>query len=289
MAKCLLFHFLVLALTCFSGKVFSQIVESDQKLINLILHQSQDLEVNRIPSEELHRVDVYIRSLGIDWSFELDGCDQRARMVAYGLHEEMGLQVGMIKALAPSDQLSRFIPHSPFISWSYHKAAFVFFDDRPYVIDYSLFDQITPLNEWLNQLGIKSESQIELEDRYSTPQPWDEENFKLTKNRAPKFYHKQLATPELLMSQIWNQIQSHTFMKKHISEIHSFWGNPFQFSEAHYQDLLQGTRCSKSAPQGKEAHCTSYIPLENQTCYFHFKVNEDQFVLTEATEDLICF
>lgn len=298
---------LVWCLGLFSPSVFSQNGDSEKKLFTsplqrLINTHAGFLNLTVLSPAELNQIENYTRTLGIDWSFELDGCDQRARMVAYGLSEEMGVRVGMIKAISPIDVTSQFIAHAPTISWGYHKAAFVQMEQNYYVIDYSLFDQIVPMSEWLRFLGIEDtdiESKIEFENRFSVStqteqswitgwQEWDVESFQSLRQFYPKFEHSNLPQNPSLMQALWPEIQNHEFRKVHISEVHSFWGEPYLLTNDQREALLNGSRCVANRAGGL-SQCTSYLQIGHQTCYFQSQVNESTLSLVQIDNDLVCF
>ena len=248
---------------------------------------------------QLNELITYVKSLGLDWSFELDGCDSRAQTVTYALSKVMGVKGAVLRLNEGVDMASRFIPWQPEISWGHHTAAIIKVEGQILVFDFALFNEPTELSVWLGKLLPRYVPQNLAHELTSAAEL---ENygmadylFENAKTRAPRLTFMALPEPRTELTMVARDLFKFSFSKKHVSDSGTYIGNPFSLQEIFATDqestrsLMQTTRCA-TGPNGI-AECTSYLQIDSQTCYFKFNVDAKaaQKFVPDSSQELLCW
>lgn len=242
---------------------------------------------------------AYVKSLGIDWSFELDGCDSRAQTVTYALSQVMGVKGAVLRLNEGVDIASRFIPWRPEISWGHHTAAIIKVEGRILVLDFALFNEPVELSMWVSKL-LPSFIPRSLDHELTLATDLEsygmaEYLFATAKTRAPRLSFMALPEPRTELTMIASDLFKFPFSKKHVSDTGTYIGNPFSLQEIFAtaqestRSLMQTTRCV-TGPNGI-AECTSYLLIDSQTCYFKFNVDATaaQKFVADSSQELLCW
>lgn len=268
--------------------------------VNAVCSQVPALGLTKTTAGRLTEIENYAKHSGIDWSFELDGCDSRAQLLAIGLKQDLNLKAGIVTATDSISIAARFIPWNPDITWGHHTAAFIQVDDNYYVLDFALSDHALKLDDWVKRLS----------SPYLTTTPpltlstlneftdTDFEAFAILKNSAPYLPRFSVTASRNILRPLATELLSFEFTKRHYEDRNTFFGEAFQLSsifkstESAVQTLSQSTRCLESQITGLNL-CTTYIKIENQTCYFQFQGRPGEPAPSsrtpDLTRDLLCF